>query len=259
VTSRSRSIQSGSESDPAQQIEQTDRLIAVLDAFIDVVEGSIDDSFRIRGIQTAMLLEQATASGAGISISEIARHTEAPLENVRRHTTFQLEFGHLRAEAGPDDDRINRLFVTESGSRLYDTAELVRRLGLLGDDDVDGSSDGTLPYDEIIAVLLAFIRCFPGAMRVQAIKRELLIHRATLAGKGITITELAQQTSTPLETVRRSVNEAAEQGAVRFEQDPDDERKALVFFSDPERESQRVADVSEHLSRVDWSRFRSGT
>jgi DNA-binding MarR family transcriptional regulator len=180
------------------------------------------------------------------------------LENVRRHITFQLELGHLRAAADPDDDRITRLFVTESGSRLYDTAELVRRLGLLGDDNVEGGFDGKLPYDEIIAVLLAFIRCFPGGMRVQAIKRELLIHRATLAGKGVTITELAQQTSTPLETVRRSVNEAAEQGAVRFERDPDDERKVRVFFSDPDKENQRVAEVSEHLSGIDWAKFQPG-
>ena len=172
------------------------------------------------------------------------------MENVRRHTMAQLELGHLRSASDPDDDRINRLFVTETGSQLYDTVELVNRLGSIEDDAAGGTFEGKLPYDVIIAVLLSFIRCYSGAMRVQAIKRELLIHRATLQGRGTTITELANQTSTPLETVRRSINESAAQGDIRFEKDPDDDRKTRVFSSDPEKESQRVAEVIEHLSRV---------
>lgn len=239
-----------------EPLKAVNRLIAVLDAFIDVVEGSIDDSFRIRGIQTAMLLEQATVSGAGISVSEIARHTEAPPENIRRHFTAQLELGNLRSESDPDDDRVTRLFITEKGSRLYDTAELVRRLGLLAGAD-DGPFEGKPPYDQIIAILLSFIKCYPGAMKIQAIKREILIQRATVEGRGITITELARQTDTPVETVRRQINEAAAKGTLRLEKDPDDDRKTRVMYSDPEQESRRVAEVMNHLSQIDWTKFRS--
>lgn len=239
-----------------EHLQPTDKLLAILDAFIDVVEGSIDESFRIRGIQTAMLLEQATARGTGISISEIARHTEAPLENVRRHFTAQLELGNLRAVPDPDDDRVTRLFITEKGSQLYDTHELVRRLALLGDGQGDDRQE-QLPYDEILTVLQSFIRCYPGAMRIQGIKRELLIHRATLEGSGITTTELARRTSTPLETVRRQITDAAARGTLRLEKDPDDDRKTRVLHSDPEQENQRVAEVIEYLSGVDWAKFRS--
>ena len=234
-----------------------DKLIAILDAFIDIVEGSIDDSFRIRGIQTAMLLEQATACGSGISISEISHRTGAPRENVRRHITAQLEVGNLRSAPDPDDDRITRIFVTEKGHQLYDTAELVRRLGSLTENSTADRLEGTPPYDEIIAILLSFMRRYSGGMRVQGIKRELLIQRATLEDKGITIGELAQQTCTPRETVRRHVEESVAQGILHLEKDPNDERMTRVMCSDPDRESQRVADVVDHLAKVDWAKFQN--
>jgi len=235
-----------------------DRLINILDAFIDTVEGSIDDSFRVRGIQTAMLLERATASGSGIRISELARHSEAPLENVRRHIQAQVELGNLRSSPDPQDDRSSLIFVTEQGSQLYDTLELVRRLGSLEGDTAAQDFEGEPPYDEIIAILLSFMEGYPGGMKVQGVKRELLIQRATDEGQGLTVSDLARLTDTPLETVRRHVQNAIEQGELRLLEDPDDERKTRVVHADPGRESQRAETVNDHLSRVDWTRFHSG-
>ena len=118
--------------------------------------------------------------------------------------------------------------------------------------------DGVPPYDEIIAILLSFMEGYHGGMKVQGVKRELLIQRATEEGQGITVSELARLTDTPLETVRRQIQTGIEQGELRLLEDPDDDRKARVVHADPLRESQRTATVNDHLSRIDWTKFHSG-
>jgi DNA-binding MarR family transcriptional regulator len=88
-----------------------DHLISILDAFIEEFDGGM----RIRGIKTALLIEKATKEGRGISLSEIARETDAPLENVRRHMAKYVEQGSLRYVEDPDDDRVTRVVQTREG------------------------------------------------------------------------------------------------------------------------------------------------
>lgn len=88
-----------------------DHLIAILDAFIEEFDGGM----RIRGIKTALLIEKASEDGRGISLSEIARKTDAPLENVRRHMAKYVEQGSLRYVQDPDDERVTRVVQTRAG------------------------------------------------------------------------------------------------------------------------------------------------
>jgi len=108
-------------------VEPYDQLIAVLDSYITEFDGGM----RIRGIKTALLIQQATAEGRGISISEIARLTNAPLENVRRHITKHVELGALCYIADPDDDRVNRVIATEPEMRRRTAEKIAAHLGEL--------------------------------------------------------------------------------------------------------------------------------
>lgn len=99
-------------------MEPYDHLISILDAFIEEFDGGM----RIRGIKTVLLIHRASIDGHGISISEIARETKAPLENIRRHINRQVELGNLRYVSDPDDERVTRVLATDS-SRWRSAAE----------------------------------------------------------------------------------------------------------------------------------------
>lgn len=108
------------------------------------------------------------------------------------------------------------------------------------------------PYDELISVLEAFMDQYPGALRIRGIKTALLIQKATATGQGITLSELARQTNTPLENVRRHIAKYAEQGYLRYVEDPNDERAIRVMFNRPNEEAKRAERVFEKLCAMDW-------
>ena len=118
-------------SSDATQLRQ---LIAVLDAFI----GGFQGSMRIRGIKTALLIQQATMEKRGISVSELARQTEAPLESVRRHIAKHVALGNLRYVDDPDDDRISRVISAHPKFQQQTAAQIVQRLAEI--DWADGES-----------------------------------------------------------------------------------------------------------------------
>ena len=105
--------------------ESYDQLITVVDALIDGFDGGM----RIRGMKTALLIQQASQDGRGITVSELARATKAPLENVRRHISKHVELGTLRYISDPDDDRANRVVMTNLHTLEAATAEIARKLG----------------------------------------------------------------------------------------------------------------------------------
>jgi DNA-binding IclR family transcriptional regulator len=115
-------------------MEPYEQLIAVLDAFIDEFDGGM----RIRGVKTAMLIQQATAEGCGISISEIARRTGAPLENVRRHIAKHVELGSLRYVEDPNDERVTLVMSTGSDMQRGAAHRIAARLAPL---DLDRMAD----------------------------------------------------------------------------------------------------------------------
>lgn len=90
-------------------MEPHDYLISILDAFIDEFDGQM----RIRGVKTALLIQQASIDGRGISLSELARETKAPLENVRRHIAKHVNLGVLRYIPDPDDERVTRVIYVD--------------------------------------------------------------------------------------------------------------------------------------------------
>jgi DNA-binding MarR family transcriptional regulator len=104
-----------------------DHLIAILDSFISEVGGGM----RIRGVKTALLIEKATEEGRGISVSEIARETGAPLENVRRHMAKHVALGALRYVKDPTDDRVTRVVSTEKGSFREAAKRIEERIAAL--------------------------------------------------------------------------------------------------------------------------------
>ena len=120
-------------SSDATQLRQ---LIAVLDAFIVGFQGSM----RIRGIKTALLIQQATMEKRGISVSELARQSEAPLESVRRHIAKHVELGNLRYVDDPDDDRISRVVSAHPKFQQQTAMQIVQRLAEI--DWTDGGSHG---------------------------------------------------------------------------------------------------------------------
>ncbi len=66
-------------------------------------------SMRFRGFKTALLIQQATTTGEGITASDLARKTNAPLETVRRHMLKHTELGDLTMLEDPSDERALRV------------------------------------------------------------------------------------------------------------------------------------------------------
>lgn len=89
--------------------ETFDALIAVLEAFKVALDGSV----RIRGFKTALLIQQATLSGRGITATTLSRHTGAALETVRRHMAKHTAFGDLKMVEDPEDERAVRVLTAD--------------------------------------------------------------------------------------------------------------------------------------------------
>lgn len=232
-------------------MEPCNHLITILDAYIDAFGGRM----RARGIKTALLIAQASAEGHGISVSDLARQTDAPPETVRRHITKHAEAGRLHFVSDPDDDRVAKVMARRDTALTDQARELTRRLGNLH----AGAPVPLLeavPFSELIAVIEAFISRFPGEMKIRGFKTALLVQRATLSGTGIGLSEISRQTRAPLENVRRHMARYESMGAIRYAQDPDDNRATRVMFRSPDLVGTMVREVSERLSTIDWTRFR---
>ena len=239
-------------------MEPYDTLIGILDAFID----NFDGRMRIRGIQTAFLIQQATLDGSGISASEIARRTGAPLENVRRHLGRAADAGRLTILSDPDDARSTRVFFTDPATQKLQDMAVAQRLAKLGDPSwdrdragIDADYSDSEPLTELIAVLQSFIDGYRSGMRMRAIKSALLIQKSTLQGNGISFSELARQCGVPAETVRRAMNRFVDLGILRCQEDPRDDRKNRVTTIHTSAHSRTVAEIMQHLAVIDWRRF----
>lgn len=102
-----------------------DELIEVLDIFIERFGGAT----RLRGVKTAALIQSATAQGTGMTVSEIAKATGAPLENVRRHMDKHVELGSLRYVNDPNDERVKRVVAADpdgAGAMMLDVLNRIR-------------------------------------------------------------------------------------------------------------------------------------
>jgi DNA-binding MarR family transcriptional regulator len=240
-------------------MEPYDTLIGILDAFID----NFDGRMRIRGIQTVFLIQQATLDGSGISASEVARRTAAPLENVRRHLHRAADAGRLTILSDPDDARSTRVFFTDPATQGAQDMAVAQRLAKLRDPSPDGGQadvnvapSGSEPLTELIAVLQSFIDGYRGGLRMRAIKTALLIQKSTLQGSGISFSELARQSDVPAETMRRAMNRFIDLGILRCHEDPRDDRKNRVVTIDINAHSRTVAEIMQRLAVIDWRRFQ---
>ena len=101
-----------------------DQLIAVLDVFIENFGGAT----KLRGAKTALLIQRATVAGRGLTLSEIARATGAPFENVRRHIEKHVDLGHLLYINDPDDDRVTRVVAADSDMAEANMLRIAKRL-----------------------------------------------------------------------------------------------------------------------------------
>ena len=108
-------------------------------------------------------------------------------------------------------------------------------------------------YNQLFAVVETLIDQFGGARRLRGVKTALLIYRASEAGTGITVSEIARETDAPLENVRRHIASQVEIGTLRYTQDPDDERIARVLVTDPLRGEQVVGELTRRLAAIDWN------
>ena len=101
-----------------------DELISVIEALSEQYTGGL----RIRGIKTSLLILKATLDGSGITLSELSRQTNAPLENIRRHLSQRAERGHLYYISDPDDDRATRILFSKPEYEIDRVASVLRRL-----------------------------------------------------------------------------------------------------------------------------------
>ena len=98
---------------------------ATTQALIDVLVpygDAYQHSMRFRGFKTALLIQKATTTGEGITASELARSTRAPLETVRRHMLKHTELGDLTMLEDPKDERALRV----RSAKPDEVAELAR-------------------------------------------------------------------------------------------------------------------------------------
>lgn len=223
-----------------------DRLIEVIDAFIGGFEGGM----RTRGIKTALLIAQSSVDGKGISLTEIARRSRAPLETVRRHMAKHVTLGNIEYLPDPRDDRVKRVVSRRQGAlpdMVIETEARLAKIDCFGA-KLCSSADGRSyaeRCDRLIAILNAYISQFGGAIRIRGIKTALLIQIATVTGCGISLSELARETEAPLENVRRHLANHASLERLKYVTDPEDERVIRVVFTRPdlfERMAQRVED-----------------
>lgn len=89
--------------------ETIDAQIALLQTFVN----ALDSGLRIRECKMAIVIQQVTLSGEGITVSELARRAGAPLETVRRAIQRYTSSGVLRMIEDPNDDRAFRLFYAD--------------------------------------------------------------------------------------------------------------------------------------------------
>ena len=107
------------------------------------------------------------------------------------------------------------------------------------------------PYDQLIAVLDAFIENFGGATRIRGAKTALLIQRATVAGRGLTLSEIARATGAPFENVRRHIEKNVALGRLRYVNDPDDDRMTRVVAADPDMAAANMLKIAERLRSIE--------
>ncbi len=89
---------------------------ATYSTMIDVLQtfaNSMDGGLRIRAFKIAVVIQQATKAGTGMTASEIARQSGAPLETVRRYIQSYLDIGNLRAVEDPEDSRKTRVHYAD--------------------------------------------------------------------------------------------------------------------------------------------------
>ena len=125
-------------------------------------------------------------------------------------------------------------------------------------------------YDKLIAVLDVLIDEFGGQMKLRGVKTALLIQQATLeglrisisevqqatvAGRGMTASEIAKQSGAPLETVRRYIQSYTEIGNLRAIEDPEDSRKTRVLYQDPAMVDGALEAIWTDLEQVDRAQF----
>ena len=231
-----------------------DNLTAVLDVFIDTFGGQMT----LRGIQTALLLQQATLDGTGVSISDVRQLTGAPLESIRRHFSKQVKLGVLTSLPDPKDDRVVRYRVKDNEQYQRGARRMASRLANLGPiepDPVEQQSFGSRTYTALLDVLQAFASAIDNGFRIRAIKFAVVVQQATKSGIGMTASDIAKQSGSPLETVRRYVQAHMESGIMTAVQDPDDSRKTRVLFADPERVDAVLGAIWADLQRLDWRQF----
>lgn len=81
-------------------------------------------------------------------------------------------------------------------------------------------------------VAFAFFACYGGDLRLREVKILLLVQQASALGLGAHISELARETGTPVESVRRQLQQALKEGLLRKVPDAEDARVSRYFATE---------------------------
>lgn len=157
------------------------RLLRIVEACIEVFGGSR----KLREIEMLLLVQQATATGIGISPSELARRTGTPRETVRRNLQVEEEeAGNLHTALNPEDARAVLAFVTEQGADSWPTWKMIEPLGrLFGRLSAKRPAlMQRLPFDQLISVIDEIKTGYLSDSRIRGASMALLVKDATLHG-----------------------------------------------------------------------------
>lgn len=105
--------------------------LATIDAqlgLLQVLADALDSSFRIRGFKVAILIQQATLTGDGITAAEISRASGAPLETSRRNLHQYQAAGDLLIEKDPNDERATRVRYPDPAQRALAISAMIEAM-----------------------------------------------------------------------------------------------------------------------------------
>lgn len=91
---------------------------------------------------------------------------------------------------------------------------------------------------------------YGGALRLRDIKILLLIREGTGRGTGVSVSEVARESGTPLESVRRQLKQMTKSGLLRTAPDPEDGRVIRHFATQAMADQWPLDALITRLSRV---------
>ena len=223
------------------------KLLKLVEAYIATYGGGR----KLREIKLLLLIQQASASGQGISPSRLSEKSGIPVETARRLILAEREAGLLDSVEDPNDDRATLIYMTDAGHEAWNTELISEQLAEYSEAKTDNPlSVPRITYDQLIFAIDILMEEYMDSIRIRGARMALLVMIATIDHSGVPVSQLAKLNNAPLETVRRILSQHVEMGHITYVDDPNDKRTTLVVTADLEIEINRVAAIDQRLKSM---------